>query len=81
MTHTAKFNINRLTEFEGDDDDTTTPYDAISFVPGMTEERRAHGSQVKSSQVDGRPSGMFFSQIGTRAAGGTRPASDSFKFH
>lgn len=35
---TAKFNINRLTEFEGDDDDTTTPYDAISFVPGMTEE-------------------------------------------
>ncbi len=35
---TAKFNINRLTEFEGDDDDTTTPYDAVSFVPGMTEE-------------------------------------------
>ncbi|MEJ7595983.1 MAG: hypothetical protein WKF77_31115, partial [Planctomycetaceae bacterium] len=35
---TAKFNINRLTEFEGDDDDTTAPYDAISFVPGMTEE-------------------------------------------
>lgn len=35
---TAKFNINRLTEFEDDDDDTTTPYDAISFVPGMTEE-------------------------------------------
>ena len=35
---TAKFNINRLTEFENDDDDTTTAYDAISAVPGMTEE-------------------------------------------
>jgi len=35
---TAKFNINRLTEFENDDDETTTPYYAISYVPGMTEE-------------------------------------------
>ena len=35
---TAKFNINRLNEFEGDDDETTTAYDAVSFVPGMTEE-------------------------------------------
>jgi hypothetical protein len=35
---TAKFNINRLTEFENDDDETTTAYDAISFVPGITEE-------------------------------------------
>lgn len=35
---TAKFDINRLNEFEGDDDETTTAYDAVSFVPGMTEE-------------------------------------------
>lgn len=35
---TARFNINRLTEFDGDDDDTTTPYDAISRIPGMTED-------------------------------------------
>ncbi|HQX52339.1 MAG TPA: type II secretion system protein GspK [Planctomycetaceae bacterium] len=35
---TAKFNINRLTEFEKDDDETTTAYDAISNIPGMTEE-------------------------------------------
>lgn len=35
---TARFNINRLTEFEGDDDDSTTPYDAISWIPGMTED-------------------------------------------
>jgi hypothetical protein len=35
---TAKFNINRLTEFDNDDDETTTPYDAVSYVPGMTEE-------------------------------------------
>ncbi len=35
---TAKFNINRLTEFDNDDDETTTSYDAISYVLGMTEE-------------------------------------------
>ena len=35
---TAKFNINRLTEFEDDEDDVTTAFGAVSFVPGMTEE-------------------------------------------
>ena len=35
---TAKFNINRLTEFENDDDEATDPYTAISFVPDMTED-------------------------------------------
>lgn len=35
---TAKFNINRLTEFENDDDDATSAYGAVSFVPGMTQE-------------------------------------------
>lgn len=35
---TAKFNINRVTEFDDDDDDATTAFTAISFVPGMTEE-------------------------------------------
>lgn len=37
-TENARFNLNRLTEFEEDDDDTTDPYDAISHVPGMTED-------------------------------------------
>ncbi len=35
---TAKFNINRLTEFEDDDDEATSAFGAVSFVPGMTEE-------------------------------------------
>ncbi len=35
---TARFNINRLTEFDGDDDETTSPYGAIAYIPGMTEE-------------------------------------------
>lgn len=35
---TAKFNINRLTEFEDDEDRATTAYGAVSLVPGMTEE-------------------------------------------
>ncbi len=38
MTENAKFNLNRLTEFDDDDDESTTPFDAISHVPGMTED-------------------------------------------
>lgn len=37
-TENAKFNINRLIEFENDTDEETDPFTAISFVPGMTEE-------------------------------------------
>jgi type II secretory pathway component PulK len=38
LTETAKFNINRLIEFENDVDDTTDPYFAVSYIPGMTED-------------------------------------------
>ena len=38
MTENAKFNINRLMEFEDDTDDVTDPYTAISYVPNMTED-------------------------------------------
>jgi hypothetical protein len=34
----AKFNINRLMEFENDTDDTTDPYMAVSYIPNMTED-------------------------------------------
>ncbi|MCX7397814.1 MAG: type II secretion system protein GspK [Planctomycetales bacterium] len=34
----AKFNINRLMEFENDTDDTTDPYIALSYIPNMTED-------------------------------------------
>lgn len=37
-TENAKFNINRLIEFENDTDESTDPFTAVSFVPGMTEE-------------------------------------------
>lgn len=38
LTETAKFNINRLIEFENDVDDTTDPWFAVSYIPGMTED-------------------------------------------
>ncbi len=38
LTETAKFNINRLLEFENDTDDTTDAFTAVSFIPNMTEE-------------------------------------------
>lgn len=38
MTENARFNINRLIEFANDTDDTTDPYQAVSYIPGMTEE-------------------------------------------
>ncbi len=37
-TENAKFNINRLMEFEDDTDDTTDPFTAVSYIPNMTEE-------------------------------------------
>ncbi len=38
MTENAKFNINRLMEFENDTDDSTDPFTAVSFIPNMTED-------------------------------------------
>ena len=38
MTETARFNINRLLEFENDTDETTDPFTAVSFIPGMSED-------------------------------------------
>ena len=35
---TSKFNVNRLTEFENDDDDATDPFTSVEFIPGMTED-------------------------------------------
>ncbi|MCA9057764.1 MAG: general secretion pathway protein GspK, partial [Planctomycetaceae bacterium] len=34
----GRFNINRIVEFDQDDDETTDPYLALSYLPGMTEE-------------------------------------------
>lgn len=36
MTENAKFNVNRLMEFENDTDDTTDPFTAVSYIPNMT---------------------------------------------
>jgi type II secretory pathway component PulK len=38
MTETAKFNINRLLEFENDTDDTTDPLTAASYIPNLSED-------------------------------------------
>lgn len=38
LTETAKFNINRLLEFENDTDDTSDAFTAVSFIPNMSEE-------------------------------------------
>lgn len=35
---TSRFNVNRLTEFENDDDEATDPFLAVEFIPGMTED-------------------------------------------
>lgn len=45
LTENSRFNLNRLLEFVDDDDETTDPYLALSYVPGMTEE-------IASAMVD-----------------------------
>jgi DNA uptake protein ComE-like DNA-binding protein len=35
---TSRFNINRIMEFENDDDELTDPFEQVSFIPGMTED-------------------------------------------
>ncbi|MCA9063253.1 MAG: general secretion pathway protein GspK [Planctomycetaceae bacterium] len=34
----GRFNINRIVEFDQDEDETTDPYTALSYLPGMTED-------------------------------------------
>ena len=38
ISENARFNLNRLLEFVNDDDESTDPYLALSYVPGMTED-------------------------------------------
>ena len=38
LSENARFNLNRLLEFVDDDDESTDPYLALSYVPNMTED-------------------------------------------
>ncbi|MCA9037000.1 MAG: general secretion pathway protein GspK [Planctomycetaceae bacterium] len=38
LSENSRFNLNRLLEFVDDEDETTDPYLALSYVPGMTED-------------------------------------------